>query len=45
VRIAVRGEAPAGEVVGLAVSYRASGSGITWRSQFQVDFVGYGNAD
>jgi hypothetical protein len=31
----------AGDVVAIAVSYRAVGNSMVWRSQFQVDFVGF----
>jgi hypothetical protein len=31
----------AGNVTGIAISYRAAGSTMVWSSQFQVDYVGF----
>ncbi|MGH2948734.1 MAG: DUF5722 domain-containing protein, partial [Solirubrobacteraceae bacterium] len=41
VEVATAGWPGAADVVRIAVSYRAAGSDMIWRSQFQVDFVGY----
>jgi hypothetical protein len=41
VEVQTAGWPHAADVVRIAVSYRAAGSDLIWRSQFQVDFVGY----
>jgi hypothetical protein len=41
IEVDTAGWAGAGNVTGIAISYRATGSTMMWSSQFQVDYVGF----